>query len=358
MTKKQRQLLMVGGFLVVMLASLVVINNQFGLLQQVPTGTEEEPVTGFYTVDAKIQFTVRNKYNGSLVKAGNIDLYDPAIPGSSIETITITSGVGTSARYYTSGDSLGVLYSGNAAYLSSSWLIEAPYAKSDDASQTLDCDEIFEVVAVPDRVEWGIWIQKAGSDVWTNDSGTAVDAFDPQTDDDDVSMGIRYRNTGDNEGFASAGYFDYSQDNAELQNRKSYWVIRFALNASGTTLSAADLNAYLKFNDMGGGVRYYFGDQVVLFKEITTEIQGGIRDTDSQGNTQGGLTGNAVIWTIEFDFSGGIGNADYVDEILIEPSVVHGFALDYAEKHMTLTQTGDQAEGWMDSDFSNRCTIG
>lgn len=351
-----------GGLLLVgiIVVGVFAMNQGWITFQQVPTGTEEEPAEGWYVVEAKVQFTVRDMYAGTSVTDGSIYLYDPDNPGTSLETISVSSGTGTSARFYTSGEQLGCVYKGSASYLPYSWLITVPEAKSNDAGQTLNCDTVFEVI---NRVaaDWSIYITKGSEgEVWTNGSASAVDAFKPDTDADDETMGIGFRVTGNNKAFGSAtGWFDYSEDNAELQNRKSYWIIRFALNASGTTMT--NVNDYLKFGDLGGAMTPMdWGTELVLFKEITTETAAGVRDTDSQGNTQRGLTGNAMPWTIEYDFSGSIGNTAWTDEIVIRVSVVHGFALDYASNHESLTQTGDVPFGYMNADFTlaNRISMG
>lgn len=340
---------------------LFIVGQNQGLFQQVPTGTEDEPAEGFFIVDAKVLFTVHDKYDGTAtVGDGSLYLYDPDNPGTALETISVATGSGTSARYYTSGEQLGIVYKGSASYLSYSWLVVVPEAKSDDAGQTLNCDTIFNVVNQVSG-DWSIYITKGSSgEVWTNGSAKVTDAFMPDTDASDETMGIGVRVTGNNKAFATAGgYFDYSEDNVELQNRKSYWIIQYSLNASATTMG--NVNDYLKFGDKGGGFEPAgsdWGTELFLFKEITTEQDAGVRDTDSQGNSQGGLTGNAVPWTIEYDFSGAISGTAWTDEITIKVSVVHGFAYDYAESHQSLTQSGDTPRGWLASDFTYGITMG
>lgn len=355
------RIVLYGGFILIgiFLVGMFAMQQGWITLQQVPTGTEEEPAEGFFVVDAKVQFTVRDRYAGTSVTDGSLNVYDPANPGTSLETISVSAGTGTTARFYTSGEQLGITYSGSSSYLPYSWLITVPEAKSDDAGQTLNADEVFEVINRASG-DWSIYLTKGSTgEVWTNGSASAVDAFQPDTDADDETMGVGFRVSGNNKGFGSeTGYFDYGEDNVQLQNRKSYWVIRFALNASGTTMT--DVNDYLKFGDLGGGVKYSWGTEIVLFKEITTETAAGVRDTDSQGNTQRGLTGNAQPWTIEYDFSGAIGNTAWTDEIVIRVSVVHGFAIDYADSHESLTQSGDVPYGYMAAhfDLANRITMG
>ena len=76
-------LIVTGGLL------LFVVGQQQGLFQQVPTGTEDEPAEGFFIVDAKILFTVRDKYDGSAtVGDGSLYLYDPDNEGTALETIS------------------------------------------------------------------------------------------------------------------------------------------------------------------------------------------------------------------------------------------------------------------------------
>ena len=344
--------LMAGALFAIIVIGAVFVGTEAGVLQQVPTGTENEPAEGFFIVDAKILFTVNDKYDGTAtVGDGSLYLYDTANPGTSLETISVSSGTGTSARFYESGVELGVVYKGSSSYLSFSWLITVPEAKSDDAGQTLNCDTIMEVVQQV-NANWAMYITKGSEgEVWTNGSASAVDAFKPDTDASDETMGVGFRVTGNNYAFTTAGgYFDYSEDNSDLQARKSYYVIRFLLNASDTSMT--DINDYLKFGDLGGAIKYEWGTEIVLLKEITTETEAGVRDTDTQGNSQGGLTGNAQPWTIEYDFSGAISGTAWTDEIVIQLSVVHGFAAQYADIHESLTQTGDTPRGYMASDLT------
>jgi len=329
-----------------------MLSNLWG--QQITS--PDKPAENYYQVDATITFTVVDMLSGGSV-SGSLYIYDPNDPGVRLDTATIVSGTGSTTQKFHSGRTLGVQFNGTTTYFAYSWEITVPSA-SDPSLTAVSYSTPLKVLKKADySADTEFDITKDTTPVWDG-SAAVKNAFDPQNDED-PEMSVMFNNEDGNTGYGYPTLWkDYSTTTEGLQQRGCYAVIEFALNASGTSMSS--VGDYLRFLETGGAIEKEWGTSIILIKRLDSEYLTGFNKDDSEGHTLDGLSGKGYFITIQFDFSGAIGNTDWNDEIVIRFSIMSQWGLDYALTHETLSQTGDTPYGWEGGHYgaADRLTIG
>ena len=330
------------------LLAVVMINSDF--LMNLPGAqqtTPDEPGTNFFEVDATISIQVSNMLNGTgLMDAGStLVIYDPSDPGTALDTITIASGgAATTVILFHTGRVLGVKFNG-VSYLDYSWEVTVPAATSAKLT-AVTYPTVLKVLNFPTVVKGTDFsVDKDGTFVYDGDgTPSGLDAFKPDTDTD-PEMSIKFKNSGEgNTGYGHPMIWtDFATTTPGLKDRGSWFVMEFALNVTGTTMS--NVNDYLRFEDMGGFSKVAWGTSVILYKAMDSEYLCGWNDDDDSGSTQNGLTGNGFIGTVQFDFDGAISGTAWTEEIIIKLNFQANYGIQYMLDSEVIAQAGDKPYG-------------
>ena len=327
------------------LIAVVLINSDFLMnLPGAQVTTPDEPGTNYFEVDATIKFSIADILDGSAVSDGTLVVYDPNDPGVALDTLTISSGVATSAILFHTGRVLGLKHVGSG-HLSFSWEITVPAATSPELA-AVTYPTVLKVLD-PATVAAGtdFIVEKDGTAIYDGDiSPSGEDGINPESDVD-PEIAIKFKNSG--EGNTGYGYpmtwVDYATTTPGLETRGSYFVIEFALNATGTTMS--NVNDYLRFEDLGGFSKTAWGTSVIIYKAMDSEYLCGWNDDDDSGSTQNGLTGNGFIGAFQLDFDGAISATNWGDEIVVRLNFQANYGIQYMLDNEVIAQAGDQPYG-------------
>lgn len=344
------------GFIVLSIAAVSIYS-----LATMPQDTTPGVSTGDYSVTAKWNFFFNDLLDeGSAAGSGTLALYDPATPGTALETgLSISSGKFTTVKEYTSGQELFLKYT-DSTYFDYGVRVTIPSWNQDyDTQVTLDFPDSISVIKMADNAgTTDIDGLKNGAQVWDG-SATALSSFNVTADGDYPILGLMVTNEDIETAYVDPrGYTDLSVQNVEQQGKASYLVIEFQPTA--TTTSGLDVNDYLKFQQWPSGmIKKKMGTSMVVFMPLNNLDEPYVYDVDDDSNPIGSADGNGIIFELKFDFSGSIAATIGADDIDIEVSFLSSFSMDWFDAKEKLTDIpGDDPLGEIASAWSNDWSIG
>lgn len=325
----------------VAILGIVFIVFWFGtifLTNSPPLNTTGE-ATGDIRVDnpkpTKLSFTVHDLLNASNTPAGSVQLYDPDEPGTLLESISLSSGAGTSTNPYNEGRELFAKYvaSSRTTHFDYGEVFHVPIHSYTGTVPTLEGASI-GVYAMGDVTDnstnYDIRIQKDSTTKWDTyvTLGAATDAFDPQNDDGSLISIICSNEDAETVYADPRSWTDYAEKVPERQHKAAYLIVNFDL--SGSTNVHTKVSDYgLEFYDKGTAEWLEFGGDMALIVPLNSETKCGMYDTEG-GKIYLSRNGVDTMFEGTLDFST-MSSVDYSDEIDIEVSIVNDYSLPQAK---------------------------
>lgn len=362
-------------FIVVIISGILIMGSMFGFISltgEVKLQQTDQSLTGDLEGDgsySKLIFRAIDALDAATTPAGSIKIYDPINPGVLVESISLSSGTGTSTDPYLHNRQLFAKYVPAATNTHFEWGTTF-YVPSGAGFSTIPSLpaltlDVYKMGDVTDNsTDKDLRIADDGTIVWDGyvTLGAATDAFDPQNDDGHA-MTISCSNEDSNTAYADPRtWYDYSEIITDRQLKGSFLIVEFDLSGSSNVHTKAS-DYPLAWDDKDGAEYITFTTgTAALIKPLTNEMICGMYDLEG-GSVYASRNGLDNILDATWDFTP-MSGTNYADELDIEVSIVVNYALGYAKAQNSLSyetfNSGSAAHafGELSSAWTYDCSIG